>query len=158
MILHPVPREAACRNLSEGVRALRLANVESRMPVGNPMLESRSDLIPIDGLGSRMKISREDVLHVAELAHLELSEAEVASIQRELDSILTYMEKLGELDTAKVEPLAQVLLETRATDKPGVDGALREDVTAACILTGEVLAGAPDPSPPYFRVPKVIDR
>ncbi len=105
-----------------------------------------------------MKISREDVLHVAELAHLELSEGEVQSIQRELDSILTYMEKLGELETSQVEPLAQVLFDAPAQDKPGEEIALREDVPVACALTGEALAGAPDPSPPYFRVPKVIDR
>jgi aspartyl-tRNA(Asn)/glutamyl-tRNA(Gln) amidotransferase subunit C len=105
-----------------------------------------------------MKISREDVTRVAELAHLELAEAEVESLQRELDSILTYMEKLGQLDTSKVEPLAQVLFEVHAEGQPSLEITLREDVPAACAVAGEVLAGAPDPSPPYFRVPKVIDR
>ncbi|PYU17843.1 MAG: Asp-tRNA(Asn)/Glu-tRNA(Gln) amidotransferase subunit GatB, partial [Acidobacteria bacterium] len=56
-----------------------------------------------------MKITREDVLHVAELAHLELTESEVETYRRQLDSILTYVEKLNELDTVQVEPMAQVL-------------------------------------------------
>ncbi len=115
-----------------------------------------------------MKISREDVLHVAELAHLELTEAEVETYQRQLDAILTYIEKLDELDTSQVEPLAQVLAsgtspESEAESRRVAGGteaqtALREDVPAACDVAGEALSGAPDPSPPYFRVPKVIER
>ncbi len=101
-----------------------------------------------------MKISREDVLHVAELAHLELAEAEVETLQRQLDSILTYMGKLNELDTSRVEPMAQVLAEVAAAENP----ALRDDVPKPCGLAEDVLRGAPDPSQPYFRVPKVIER
>ena len=104
-----------------------------------------------------MKISREDVLHVAELAHLELTGAEVETYQRQLDSILTYMEKLGELDTSQVEPMAQVLSGLEAAGL-AEDGALRDDAPALCGLGEKVLAGAPDPSQPYFRVPKVIER
>jgi len=100
-----------------------------------------------------MKITREDVLKVAELARLELSEAEVEMYQRQLDSILTYMEKLNELDTSRVEPMAQVLAKSAAADV-----ALREDVVALCDVARDVLAHAPDPNAPYFRVPKVIDR
>ncbi len=100
-----------------------------------------------------MKISREDVLHVAELAHLELTEAEVETFQRQLDSILTYMEKLNELDTSRVEPMAQVLAGD-ASESP----ALRDDSPKPCDVAEEVLRGAPDPSAPYFRVPKVIER
>ncbi len=107
-----------------------------------------------------MKISREDVLHVAELAHLELSAAEVDMYQRQLDSILTYVEKLNQLDTSKIAPMAQVLAAAAEGDghAQGSDAALREDAPAACEVAKEVLAGAPDPSPPYFRVPKVIER
>ncbi len=115
-----------------------------------------------------MKINREDVLHVAELAHLQLSEAEVATFQRQLDSILTYMEKLNEIDTSRVEPLAQVVAGVpsatreestkRPADSAGEDITLREDVPVTCEVAQDVLAGAPDPSPPYFRVPKVIER
>jgi aspartyl-tRNA(Asn)/glutamyl-tRNA(Gln) amidotransferase subunit C len=101
-----------------------------------------------------MKITREDVLRVAELAHLELSEPEVDTYQRNLDSILTYVEKLNELDTSGVEPMAQVV-------PPGAQSAgtpLRDDVAEPCRIIGEVLAEAPDAAPTHFRVPKVIDR
>jgi len=53
-----------------------------------------------------MKITREDVLRVAELAHLELADAEVDTFRGQLDSILEYVEKLNQLDTAGVEPMA----------------------------------------------------
>lgn len=101
-----------------------------------------------------MKISREDVLRVAELAHLELTDAEVASVHRDLDSILTYMDKLNELDTSGVEPMAQVL----SGAEGGNEKVLREDVPARCDLGREVIARAADASHPYFRVPKVIER
>ena len=101
-----------------------------------------------------MKITREDVLRVAELAHLELSESEVDAYRRHLDSILTYVEKLNALDTSTVEPMAQVA-------PPGAQAAgtpLREDIEQPCLIIGEVLAEAPEGTAEYFRVPKVIDR
>lgn len=102
-----------------------------------------------------MKISREEVLRVAELAHLELTEAEVAKYQQQLDSILDYIAKLNAVDTSDIEPMAQVL----AGDADGdVNSALREDVLAPCNISGEVLERAPDAAAPYFRVPKVIER
>lgn len=100
-----------------------------------------------------MKISREDVERVAELAYLELSEAELEMYRTQLDEILEYIGKLNELDTASVEPMAQVLADGQA-----VDTTLREDVVVACGVAGEILKQAPDPEPPYFRVPKVIER
>ncbi len=56
-----------------------------------------------------MKISREEVLRVAELAHLELASEEISAYQGQLDDILTYVEKLNEIDVANVEPMTQVL-------------------------------------------------
>jgi aspartyl-tRNA(Asn)/glutamyl-tRNA(Gln) amidotransferase subunit C len=101
-----------------------------------------------------MKISREDVLRVAELAHLELVAAEVETFRGQLDSILTYIDKLNELDTAEVEPMAQSL-----ADKPGQEErALREDAAQPCGIAEAVLEIAPDPSKPFFRVPKVIEK
>ncbi len=100
-----------------------------------------------------MKISREDVLRVAELAHLELAEAEVESLRSQLDEILTYIDKLNELDTGAVEPMAQVLAQAQAAD-----ASLRDDVAVPCDISQEALAGAPDAAPPYLRVPKVIER
>jgi aspartyl-tRNA(Asn)/glutamyl-tRNA(Gln) amidotransferase subunit C len=109
-----------------------------------------------------MKITREEVLHVAELAHLELTEDEIEAFGRHLDSILTYSSKLNELDTEGIEPMAQVV--PPGTDEQNFAQAspsgtpLREDVPEPCEIIGDVLAGAPDPDPPYFLVPKVIER
>ncbi len=100
-----------------------------------------------------MKISREDVIRVAELAYLDLSEAELESYRNQLDAILEYIGKLDELDTVKVEPMAQVL-----TDDQTADATLREDLVVPCGVAEDVLKQAPDPEPPYFRVPKVIER
>lgn len=100
-----------------------------------------------------MKISREDVLRVAQLAHLELGAAEVEPMRSQLDEILTYIDKLNELDTSKVEPLSQVLAAGQAAG-----ATWREDISVACGISKEALAGAPDPAPPYIRVPKVIER
>jgi len=105
-----------------------------------------------------MKISREDVVRVAELAHLGLSPAEVELYRGQLDAILTYVDKLKELDTASVEPMAQVL--HIATSESGAQQhpELRDDVSQPCNVAGPVLAGAPEAQAPFFRVPKVIDR
>jgi aspartyl-tRNA(Asn)/glutamyl-tRNA(Gln) amidotransferase subunit C len=100
-----------------------------------------------------MKISREDVLRVAELAYLDLSEAEVETYRKQLDDILEYAGKLNELDTASVEPMAQVL-----TDNRTADATLREDLVVPCAVADDILGQAPDPEPPYFRVPKIIER
>src|SRR5258708_4136048 len=100
-----------------------------------------------------MKISREDVVRVAELAYLDLSETELETYRAQIDEILEYIGKLNELDTANVEPMAQVL-----TDDQTADATLREDVVVPCGIAAEVLKQAPDPEPPFFRVPKVIER
>jgi aspartyl-tRNA(Asn)/glutamyl-tRNA(Gln) amidotransferase subunit C len=100
-----------------------------------------------------VKISREDVLRVAELAYLDLSEAELETYRAQVDEILEYIGKLNELDTASVEPMAQVL-----ADDQTADATLREDAVVPCVVAADILKQAPDPEPPYFRVPKVIER
>jgi aspartyl-tRNA(Asn)/glutamyl-tRNA(Gln) amidotransferase subunit C len=100
-----------------------------------------------------MKISREDVVRVAELAYLDLSDDELETYRAQLDEILEYIGKLNELNTENVEPMAQVL-----TDDQAADATLREDVIVPCGIAAEVLKQAPDPEPPFFRVPKVIER
>jgi aspartyl-tRNA(Asn)/glutamyl-tRNA(Gln) amidotransferase subunit C len=105
-----------------------------------------------------MKITREDVLRVAELAHLELSEAEINLFGRQLDSTLTYADKLNELDTTIVEPMAQVLPPGAEVEGAAPSTPLREDIVVPCRIVDDVLAQAPDADVVYFRVPKVIDR
>jgi aspartyl-tRNA(Asn)/glutamyl-tRNA(Gln) amidotransferase subunit C len=100
-----------------------------------------------------VKITREDVVRVAELAYLDLSEDELEKYRRQIDEILDYIGKLNELDTSGVEPMAQVL-----ADDQTADATLREDLVVPSAVAENVLRQAPDPEPPYFRVPKVIER
>jgi aspartyl-tRNA(Asn)/glutamyl-tRNA(Gln) amidotransferase subunit C len=101
-----------------------------------------------------MKITREDVLRVAELAHLELTPEEVELYRAQLDEILTYIGKLEQLDTGNVEPMAQVLFAAASGNRPE----LRADVPLPCDIGDAILAQAPDAKPPFFRVPKVMGR
>jgi aspartyl-tRNA(Asn)/glutamyl-tRNA(Gln) amidotransferase subunit C len=104
-----------------------------------------------------MKISREEVVRVAELAHLGLSPDEIDRYREQLDAILTYVDKLKELDTTNVEPMAQVLHAPKSKDAEQ-HPELREDALVPCDVADPVLAQAPDAEPPFFRVPRVIDR
>ncbi len=65
-----------------------------------------------------MKISQEDVLRVAQLAHLDLSPAEVELYRGQLDEILNYIAKLEQLDVTNVEPMSQVLPRAGAVGNP----------------------------------------
>ena len=100
-----------------------------------------------------MKITREDVLRVADLAYLDLTEAELETYRAQIDEILEYVGKLNELDTSSVEPMAQVL-----SDDQTSDATLREDLIVPSAVAEDVLKQAPDPEPPYFCVPKVLER
>lgn len=99
-----------------------------------------------------MKITEEQVRYVADLANLRLSNEEIARMARDLDEILTHMEKLNELDTDNVEPMAQVLFET------GETATLRADKKKTPLSNQEALACAPLAGGGYFKVPKVIER
>ena len=112
-----------------------------------------------------MKVTEKDVAYVADLANLELSTEERTGMLRDLNSILGYIDRLNELDTSNVEPMAQV------SDRYGVDEsklgserfayAYREDVLHGLreSLPQEVaLVNAPDADGTFFRVPKVIER
>ena len=101
-----------------------------------------------------MKLTREEIRHVALLARLELSAPDVDGYVAELSQILGYVEKLNELDTANVEPMAQSLAGIGGAE----DRTLREDAVQPRDVADSVLAIAPDPSKPYFRVPKVIEK
>ena len=99
-----------------------------------------------------MKITEKEVRYVADLANLSLTDAEVAHLRADLDGILEHMDKLKEIDTDGVDPMAQVLFET------GETATLREDIPAAPLGNQSALANAPQASGGYFKVPKVIER
>ena len=99
-----------------------------------------------------MKITEKEVRYVAELANLNLSEAEVHKFQADLDEILGHVERLNEIDTTGVEPMAQVLYAV------GDIATLRADCERPPLGTDVALANAPQPGAGYFKVPKVIER
>lgn len=101
-----------------------------------------------------MKITREDVVRVAELAHLELTPEEVEMYRGQLDEILSYIAKLGQLDVTSVEPMAQAIFNPEGTPQ----AELREDALRPCDFAPAVLAQAPDAKKPFFRVPRVIEK
>jgi aspartyl-tRNA(Asn)/glutamyl-tRNA(Gln) amidotransferase subunit C len=108
-----------------------------------------------------MKITREDVVRVAQLAHLELSPDEVEMYRGQLDEILTYIGKLEQLDVSNIEPMAQLLPRTGAdasSPEKQLEVELRDDVVGPCTVADSILAQAPNAAKPFFRVPKVIDR
>ena len=94
-----------------------------------------------------MKITPEEVRHVAKLARLSLSEAEVETTTRQLDGILSYVAKLGELDTTGVLPTTHAL---------AIQNAFREDETRASLPQQEALANGPAQNGEAFVVPRVI--
>jgi aspartyl-tRNA(Asn)/glutamyl-tRNA(Gln) amidotransferase subunit C len=81
-----------------------------------------------------VKITENEVRYVAALANLQLADAEVGKLRADLDGILEHMDKLKEIDTTGVEPMAQVLFHAGET------------------------ASAPQPGAGYFKVPKIIER
>ena len=91
-----------------------------------------------------MAITREEVLHVARLARLELSEDEVARFQEQLSAILDAVSKVSELDLTDVPPTSHPL---------EIANAWAEDVPHVCLTLDEAFANAPDREDDLFRVP-----
>ncbi len=94
-----------------------------------------------------MKISKEQVEHVAMLARLELTEAEQEIYTEQLNSILDYAALLDKLDTQGVEPMAHAL---------PLKNVFRDDVVQPSISQARALANAPDAEEGFFKVPKIV--
>ena len=112
-----------------------------------------------------MKVTEKDVAYVADLANLELTADERTRMLRDLNSILEYVDRLNELNSDNVEPMAQV------SDRYGVDVsrqgserfayAAREDIKEGLrpsLPHKEALKNAPESDGTFFMVPKVIER
>ena len=95
-----------------------------------------------------MKIDQETLRKVAHLARLELSPQEEAPMLQSLESVLSWMEQLDEIDTTGVEPL------THISDRAN---ALRDDVAQNHLTRQQALANAPAKDAAFFKVPKVIE-
>ena len=95
-----------------------------------------------------MSLTRDDVKHIATLARMELTQKEEELLTEQLDNILHYIEKLNQLNTDKVEPLAHV---------GDIVNAFREDRVTNKPATDSLLANAPEREKDFFKVPKIIE-
>ncbi len=94
------------------------------------------------------KIDRQQVRKVAKLARLDLTEAEIEEFTGQLGAILEYVEKMNELDTAAVEPLAHCL---------PIQNVFRADEVRESLGTERTLANAPQRDGSFFKVPKILE-
>ena len=94
-----------------------------------------------------MKITIDEIKHVADLARLTFSEEELQSFFKQLNDILTYVDKLGELDTAGVEPTFHAI---------ELDTPYKSDEVHQVITKEESLSNAPEREEDFFVVPRVI--
>ena len=95
-----------------------------------------------------MSVTSQQVRHIAKLARIGMSDAEIEALVPELNNILGWVEQLGEVNTDGVEPLTAVIdLKLR----------LRDDVVTEGDIRDEVLANAPEAQHGFFAVPKVIE-
>ena len=94
------------------------------------------------------RIDHEQVKKVAKLSRLDLNEAEIDEFTGQLIAILGYVEKMNELDTDAVEPLAHCL---------PVSNCFRDDVVKESLGTEKTLANAPNSDEQFFKVPKILD-
>ena len=94
------------------------------------------------------KIDQARVRKVAKLSRLDLTDSEVEEFTGQLSAILEYVEKMNELDTENVEPLAHCL---------AVSNVFREDSIKESLGTENTLANAPQRDGEFFKVPKILD-
>jgi len=100
-------------------------------------------------------VSEKDVSYVADLAHLELTAEERERMLKDLNSILGYIERLNQLTTDDVEPMAQVASRYSA----GTSGdAMREDELRPSLPHEFAMKNAPQTDGTFFKVPKVIEK
>jgi aspartyl-tRNA(Asn)/glutamyl-tRNA(Gln) amidotransferase subunit C len=102
-----------------------------------------------------MRVTEKDVSYVADLANLELTEQERQRMLKDLNSILDYIDRLNELDTNNVPPMAQI--SGLATNENGA-APLRDDVLSLCLPHTDAMKNAPETDGEFFKVPKVIEK
>jgi aspartyl-tRNA(Asn)/glutamyl-tRNA(Gln) amidotransferase subunit C len=108
-----------------------------------------------------MKVTEKDVAYVADLANLELTPDESTRMVADLNSILGHIDKLNELDTSNVEPLAEVVSVFASAGREGSQKfayAERADLVKPGLSREIALSNAPDTDGTCFKVPKVIER
>jgi aspartyl-tRNA(Asn)/glutamyl-tRNA(Gln) amidotransferase subunit C len=105
-----------------------------------------------------MKVTEKDVAYVADLANLELTDQERQRLLKDLNSILDYIDRLNELDTSNVPPMAQVSTGFGQPDVKPNDATWREDSLAPSLPHADAMKNAPETDGDFFKVPKVIEK
>ncbi|MDP4638033.1 MAG: Asp-tRNA(Asn)/Glu-tRNA(Gln) amidotransferase subunit GatC [Crocinitomicaceae bacterium] len=96
-----------------------------------------------------MKITEELIDHIAHLSRLEFKGEDKASIQKDMERMIEFVDKLSEVDTTNVEPLIFMSEEINR---------VREDEPKVTVSHEEALKNAPKKDSDYFRIPKVLDK
>ena len=109
------------------------------------------------GSSETVRVSLEDVRHVADLANLELTAEELPRMARDLDAVLGYIDQLNELDTSSVPAMAQAA-EALGLEPALAGETLRRDQVRSSVVRALVMAEAPETDGRFFKVPKVIER
>ncbi|MDI6800501.1 MAG: Asp-tRNA(Asn)/Glu-tRNA(Gln) amidotransferase subunit GatC [Thermodesulfovibrionales bacterium] len=95
-----------------------------------------------------MKITKEEVEHIARLSKLYLSEKEAEMFGEQLNKIIGYVEHLNSIDTSNTEPTSHVI---------PLNNVMRNDSPVLSLPAKEALRNAPDPTKKFYRVPKIIE-
>jgi aspartyl-tRNA synthetase len=151
VIAFPKNRSAFCplTQAPAGVEESQLRELGLQIQTGpKSKPEGQAGAAVAPGHGSPEKISRTEVLHVARLARLRLSEAEVTQFQKNLNAVLDYAETLNDLDTTEVEPMSHVL---------EIKNVWREDRPQKKRTAKAVMLNAPAKEKNYFKVPKILE-
>jgi aspartyl-tRNA(Asn)/glutamyl-tRNA(Gln) amidotransferase subunit C len=105
-----------------------------------------------------MKVTEKDVARIADLANLELTDQERQRMVKDLDSVLSYIDRLNELDTKDIPPMAQVFASTEGVFGDSAVPATREDGRRPSLPRAEAMQNAPATDGQFFKVPKVIEK
>lgn len=96
-----------------------------------------------------MKVTESEVVHVADLANLELTDQERTRLVKDLSSILEYIDRLNELDTSDIPPMTQTMTEGNV---------MRPDELRDSLPRVAALKNAPNADSGFYKVPKVIEK
>lgn len=95
-----------------------------------------------------MKVTRDTIEHIAGLARLNITETEKDKLTKEMENIISYVDKLNELDTSGLKPMEHVI---------PLKNVLRDDKVARSYDRAAILANAPSSEDGCFKVPKVVE-
>lgn len=95
-----------------------------------------------------MKITKETIEHVANLARLNLTDEEKSTLVSDMEQIISYVDKLNELDTSNVKPTDHVI---------PISNVFREDKAEPSFPREKILANAPSSEDGCFKVPKIVE-